>query len=480
MNSVFPKPSIFLRVTKGRRVLIPSRHLSRHIPQSTVRPFATNGPRYSSSYKYNKTLHSSVGMSLNILIIGAGVAGPALALLLQKSDPNYNITIIERFPSLRVAGQQIDIKNQGVDVLKKMGIFDAIKEACVNETGLEVVDSAGRRKALVGINPTGQKRRTLTSEFEIMRGDMVKVLYDASVKQDQQLRQLGGKGGLTYEFSKEVTELTQSDKGVEVTFSDGKKQSYDLVVAADGQASRTRRMAFGKEANDEAFNSIGVHAAYYAIPRADNEETLARSYNAPGKRMLFTRTSGRPFTQVLLFTMAGAEDLKKSYKESVEKQKEAFDKVFRGAGWQTDTLLDGMKTTADFWAHELVQIKMKQLHTGRVALLGDAGYCPTPFTGMGTTGCLIGAYVLAGELARHKGDVPSALKAYDRVVRPGIDEIQTLPTQFLGAFFPSSKIGVWILQNVMWAVSKIEPLTYRPKPEGEYVWRLPEYPELKL
>ncbi|KAI1463294.1 FAD/NAD(P)-binding domain-containing protein [Daldinia caldariorum] len=480
MNSFLPNPSILIRVTRGRRVLIPSRHLSQHILQYTVRSFATNGSQYSSSYKYNKTLHSSVGMSLNILIVGAGVAGPALALLLQKSDPNYNITIVERFPSLRVAGQQIDIKNQGVDVLKKMGLLDAIKEACVNETGLEVVDSAGRRKALMGINPAGQRRITLTSEFEIMRGDMVKVLYDASVKQDQQLKQLGGKGGLTYEFSKELTELTQTDKGVEVTFSDGKKQSYDLVVAADGQASRTRRMAFGQEANDEAFKSIGVHAAYYDIPRAEDEETLARVYMAPGKRMLLTRTSGRPATQVLLFTMAGAEDLRMSYKESVEKQKEAFDKAFRGAGWQTERLLDGMKTTGNFWAHELAQIKMKQLYAGRVALLGDAGYCPTPFTGMGATGCLIGAYVLAGELARHKNDVPSALRGYDRVVRPGVDEIQKLPTELMGVFFPSSKLGVWILQNVMWAVSKIEPLTYRPKPDGAYVWHLPEYPELKL
>ncbi|OTB10833.1 hypothetical protein K445DRAFT_78015 [Daldinia sp. EC12] len=397
-------------------------------------------------------------MGLNVLIVGAGVA--------------------ERFPSLRVAGQQIDIKNQGVDVLKKMGIFEAIKEACVDETGLEVVDSSGRQKALMGINPTGQSRRTLTSEFEIMRGDMVKVLYDASIKQDEQLKQRGAKGELTYEFSKEVTELIQTDKGVEVTFSDGQKQNYDLVVAADGQASRTRRMAFGNEANDEAFKSIGVHAAYYAIPRNEDEGTLARVYSAPGKRMLFTRTSGRPMTQVLLFTMADAENLKKSYKESVEKQKEAFAKTFKGAGWQTDRLLDGMKTTTDFWAHELAQIRMKQLYEGRVAFLGDAGYCPTPFTGMGVTGCLIGAYVLAGELARHKNDVPSALKEYNRVVRPGIDEIQKLPTELMGAFFPSSKLGVWILQNVLWAVSKIEPLTYRPKPEGDYVWRLPEYPEL--
>ncbi|KAI8962818.1 FAD/NAD(P)-binding domain-containing protein [Daldinia sp. FL1419] len=477
MDRLFANLSTQFRTFKiNKNILASSRRISRYIPRSPGRLFATNGPYHNPGY----TLHSSVGMPLNILIIGAGVAGPALAMFLQKSDPNHKITVIERFPSLRVAGQQIDIKNQGVDVLKRMGIFEAIKAACVDETGLEVVDSNGQQKALMGINPTGQSRRTLTSEFEIMRGDMVKVLYDASIKQNEQIKELAAEGGLAYEFGKEIIELTQDDDGVDVTFSDQQKQRYDLVIAADGQASRTRRMAFGQEANDEAFKSIGVHAAYYSIPRSEDEGTLARVYNAPGRRMILTRTSGRPVTQVLLFTMADSDNLRKSYKESIEKQKEAFIETFKGAGWQTDRLLSGMKTTTDFWAHELAQIKMKHLYKGRVALLGDAGYCPTPFTGMGATGCLIGAYVLAGELARHRNDVPNALKAYDRVVRPGVDEIQKLPTEFMGVFFPSSKLGIWILQNALWAVSKIEPLTYRPKPEGDYVWRLPEYPELKL
>ncbi|KAI0379636.1 FAD/NAD(P)-binding domain-containing protein [Hypomontagnella monticulosa] len=419
-------------------------------------------------------------MSLNVLIVGAGVCGPALAMLLQGSNPDHNITVVERFPELRTAGQQIDLKGGAVDVLKKMGLLSDMKSRCVNELGLEIVDSNGKQLATFGISPAGERRMTLTSEYEIMRGDVVSALYEASLKQNAKLEAERGKPtGLTYEFGKTLTDLTQSDNGVNVTFSDGQTRRYDLVVAADGQGSRTRRLAFGKEANDEALNSIGVHAAYYSIPRVEDEGELARAYNAPGKKMVLTRTSGRPVTQVLLFSMGDGEKLKDIYKEPIEKQKEAFAEVFKDAGWQSDRLMGGLSKCTDFYAHELGQIKMKQLYNDRVVLLGDAGYCPSPFTGMGTAGCLVGAYVLAGELARHGNNVPGALKAYEETARPAINEIQELPIKSLGIFFPSSQLGIWILRNVMWAVSKIEPLTRRSQKESQG-WKLPEYPELNL
>ena len=329
--------------------------------------------------------------------------------------------------------------------------------------------------------PSGQRRPTLTAEYEIMRGDVVNALYDASLDQDSKLNPEQRKGGgLTYEFGKMVTELDQINNGVDATFSDGQKKRYDLVVAADGQGSRTRRLAFGREASDTAFKSLGVHAAYFSIPRIEGEGNLAKAYSAPGSRLIVTRTGDRPVTQVLLFAMKDAERLKKSYKEPIERQKEAFAETFKNAGWQTSRLLSGLRTCNDFYAHEVGQIKMRQLYSGRVVLLGDAGYCPSPFTGMGTTGCLIGAYVLAGELARHGNDVPGALKSYERIIQPPVNECQNLPVAALGAFFPSSQLGIWLLRNTLWAVSKIDQFTHRPRAEDTRGWKLPEYDELNL
>lgn len=421
-------------------------------------------------------------MPLKVLIVGAGIAGPALALLLQGADPSRNITVVERFPSLRTAGQQIDLKNQAVPILRKMGLLETMAAQCVNETGVEIKDAQDKTIAQFGISPSGQRRRTLTSEYEIMRGDAVGVLYEASLKQDAKLREeLGNhKGALTYEFGNAVEELSQDSEGVDVKFSNGKKGRYDLVVAADGQSSRTRRLAFGKEENDAGFKSLGVYAAYYSIPRIEGEGSLAKAYMALQSRMIVTRNSDRPRTQVLLFTMKDTAKLSAALKGSVEKQKEAYAETYKDAGWETNRLLGGIIDSKDFYAHEMGQIKMKQLYKGRVVLVGDAGYCPTPFSGMGVTGCLSGAYVLAGELSRHGNDLSSALKSYNELMRVPIDECQKMPLRAMGAIFPSSWLGLWTLRTAMWLAAKLEPYAYQGQTKDDVFWNPPDYPELNL
>lgn len=443
------------------------------------------------------TLQSLPRAPLNVLIVGAGICGPALAILLQKSNPKNSITIIERSPSLRSTGQQIDLKTQAPHILRKMGLLDEIKSRCVNETGLEIVDAKGKQTAYFGAAASGERRPGLTSEHEIMRGNMVQVLYDASVKQDAEL---GGKSGnkskhfmvsaltgdranydsgngqgVTYIFNQTIKSLSQRTEGVTVTFADGSDKDYDLVVAADGQGSRTRQLAFGKEVSDASFKSLGIHSAYFSVSRIKGEGSLAKGHLAPGRRMILTRTSDRPVTGVLLFIIN--ESLNGCYKESLESQKEAFAKAFEDSDWQADRLVTGMKASEDFYAHEHGQIKMEKLSTGRVALLGDAGYCPSPFAGMGTNLCLVGAYVLAGELAR-QDTIAGALKSYDEKMRPFIHESQKLPP--LSMLFPSSLFGIWLTQKLIWIVSKITMILPQSQQEDTHWERLPEYPELNL
>lgn len=420
-------------------------------------------------------------MPLNVLVVGAGICGPAFAMLLQRSNPQHKITIIERFPSLRATGQQIDLKTQAPVILSKMGLLDEIKSRCVNETGLEMVNSKGKQIAVFGVSPAGERRPGLTSEHEIMRGDMVEVIYNASIKQDLDLRnKSSNEGGITYEFDQTITTFDQKPDGVYVTFSGGQKRHYDLIVAADGQASHTRRLAFGREVSDAAFKSLGIHGAYFDMPRVNDEGTLAQGHLSPNNIMIVTRPSGRPVTGVLAFTTKPSPELKESYKQSLEKQKEAFTEVFQKVDWQTERFIGGLKTSQDFYAHEVGQIKMKQLYIGRVVLLGDAGYCPSPFTGLGTNLSLVGAYILAGELARQGPDIPGAFKSYEQKMQPVIGKCQQFSASILGIFFPSSRFGVWFMHNLVWAVSKLAGMLPNSQSEKNHAERLPAYPELNL
>lgn len=143
-----------------------------------------------------------------------------------------------------------------------MGLLDGIRALCVNKTGLEVMDSAGKQIAYFGASASGERRIGLTSEYEIMRGGMAQFLYDASIKQNAGLK-VGPGQGIAYTLDRTITSLDQSAQGVDVTFSNGRKHRYDLIIGADGQYSRTRRLAFGQEVSDAAFKTLGVHATYF-------------------------------------------------------------------------------------------------------------------------------------------------------------------------------------------------------------------------
>lgn len=312
-----------------------------------------------------------------------------------------------------------------------------------------------------------------------MRRDLVRVLYQASLDRRAELEEMGeGRGGLMYEFGKTVAELAQTNSGVDVTFSNGQKKRYDLVVGADGQRSRTRRLVFGQKTDDEAISPLGVHAAYYSIPRVEGEGSVAKCYFTHHNKGVMIRTGNRPVTQVYLFAMnkKDTEKLKAFYKEPIERRKEVWTGIFQDAGWDCDRFPRGLATCDDFYTHEVAQVRMKQLHNGRVVLLGDAGYCPTPLTGAGTTASLIGSYVLAGELSRHGNDIDAALNAYEEILRDPINEYQKLPDAAKGFRSPSSQLGVWLLRKVLRVIYslKIDRLFPQVIRENESGWCIPE------
>jgi 2-polyprenyl-6-methoxyphenol hydroxylase-like FAD-dependent oxidoreductase len=424
-------------------------------------------------------------MSLNVLIVGAGCAGPAFAQILTKTNPKHNITVVERWPTLRTGGQQLDLKAEGVRIAKAMGIIDALKAACVHETGLKLVDNNGTSIMQFGVNDAAGQGGNLTHEYEIMRGDMVQVFYDASIEERKVIEEKGEKeGSLTYKFDTTVTHIDQASEGATVTFSDGQKEHYDLVVAADGQNSRTRRMIFGDEHEAICFDSIGVHAAYYEIPRCFDDND-ARVFFASGSRMVMTRNGDRSKTQVYFFIMKNKERherFRNSQKQSIEEQKKAWIEMYQDAGWECKRFVEGLQTTNDFYATELAQVHMPQLYKGRGVLLGDAGYCPTPFTGMGTTLSLLGSYILAGELAKHGDDVDTALRRYHELMQPPLKMYQKLLAK---SFYPASALGIKIANNVLWTLStlrvhKLAQRIFGMFPDAKGKWQMPVYPELPL
>lgn len=403
-------------------------------------------------------------MPLKVAIIGGGIAGPALAFYLARAG--HAVTIIERTPQLRASGAQIDLRAQGIQVVRRMGLLETIRAALVDEIGAAVVDDDARIWATFLANTSGKGAQTGTSEYEIMRGDLVRILYDAT------------KELVTYRFGTSVESWSETAAGVTLRLLDGSEDTFDLLVGADGQGSRTRRALLTAEQEAAALSHTGVHMAYYFVPRAPTDNNLRKVYTMPRSRTIMTRTHNATETQAYLCLYDMSEEVRAVPKASREQQMEYYTKRFAGGRWQTQRFLDGMQATDNWYCQEIVQIKSPVWSRGRVVLLGDAAHCPSPITGMGTTSAFVGAYVLAGELAKSEGDVPRALQAYEATLRPFVDEIQKINPRLVGLLYPQSSWGVQLMRWVSWAMSvcKFPEIMARFSSEERGGWSLPTYP----
>ena len=332
---------------------------------------------------------------LNILIIGGGIAGPTLAYWLTqlKLSPVPKITILERHPSPRTSGQAVDIRKGAVHIMQRMGLEPAIRAKSTTEEGISFVYADGKTKA--SFPRTGDAQaQGFTSEFEILRGDLAGLLYDSTK----------GLPGVEWVFDEHVVSLQQSETQtgrVSVGFANRLADAeFDLVVGADGMVSRTRRLVWGKGPGAEEYlRSLGQYMAFFTIPRTGEDTAMAQWYNASRGRLAMLRPDQYGETRAYLAVTdrdAGRfEGVKRAVGEGVEAQMGWLEGEFVGAGWETRRILDGMRRAPDFYMQQTAQVVMDEFVKGRVALLGDAGYCPSVITGMVGLSCFFRASSLS-------------------------------------------------------------------------------------
>ena len=135
-------------------------------------------------------------------------------------------------------------------------------------------------------------------------------------------------------------------------------------------------------------------------------------------------------------------ELRLDYRDT-EAQFAEVERRMAGEGWIRPQLLQYMRTAPDFYFDEMAQIVMDHWSIGRVALVGDAGYCCSPLSGQGTSVALLGAYILAGELkmatAGEWVDHGLAFINYFKGFHPYIERTQFLATDNIPGGAPISQ-----------------------------------------
>lgn len=362
-----------------------------------------------------------------VLITGGSIAGCSLAWWLSRGD--FEVTVLERHATFRDGGQNIDVRGAAREVVRKMGLEGAIRAAGTGEAGIRFVDEHNEVVAEFGVDDTGSEGPT--AELEILRGDLASLLFDAC------------KDRVDFRFGDKIA----STEGETVLFESGSKETFDLVIVAEGAGSLTRELVFPGENEPRP---LDVTMGYFTIPKGGTDSDFCRIYTAGEGRSIWLRPDNKGTTRAILTVQkapSGEDEL------SVSEQKNFLHERFAGAGWETPRVLAGLDQTDDFYFDVLRQVKMPRWTKEKVVLSGDAAWCATPISGMGTTLALVGAYVLAGELAS-RGEMREALGRYEEVMRPFVEKAQDVPKSAPKFLQPQSRYGV-ALQHVVLRVADL-------------------------
>ncbi|GAB7032863.1 FAD-dependent monooxygenase [Streptomyces sp. NPDC021749] len=385
-------------------------------------------------------------MTKTVLISGASIAGPALAYWLHRHG--FAVTVVERAPALRTGGYKVDIRGAAVEVADRMGILEDIQRASTDMQNGAYVKDDGTRIATLPAAIFGARTGR---DDEIMRGDLARILYERT------------RPDVEYVFGDSITSLTPIDSttsinsttptdpttpigsttpaadggGVEVTFERGAPRRFDLVVGADGLHSNVRRLVFGPE--EQFLRHLGAYLSAFSMPNEIGLDREELYYAEPGRLVCAYSSAGDPAAKGLLTFRSP----RLSYDHRDRAQQLALlETAFAGTGWRTPRMLEAARSAPDLYFDGLHLIEMDRWSRGRVVLLGDAAHCASPASGQGTGMALVGAYVLAGELAAAGGAPEVAFARYEEEMRGYVAVNHELARKFAREMTVGSRWGI--------------------------------------
>ncbi|WP_333742842.1 FAD-dependent monooxygenase [Streptomyces ardesiacus] len=353
-----------------------------------------------------------------VLISGASIAGPALAHWLDRYG--FEVTVVEKAAAVRGGGYAIDVRGTAREAVDRMGLLPALRKAHVDSQRITFVDAAG--EPVGSLQPEQLTGGEAGVDLEVRRGHLADALYTPL------------RDRVEFLFDDSIATLDDVGDSVHVVFDSGLRRTFDLVVGADGLHSNTRRLVFGPE---EPFHRYLGHVfAGFTLP---NEFGLAHEaviWNEPGRSaVLYAHEPAERLHGFLTFTRDTPPF--EAFRDP-RAQRDLVAARFPERVWHLPRLVEGMREADDLFFDVVSQIHMPAWSHGRVVLAGDAAHATSFISGQGSSVALVGAYVLAGELATH-ADHADAFAAYERLIRPFAERNQALATGGGSAVTPTTR-----------------------------------------
>jgi 2-polyprenyl-6-methoxyphenol hydroxylase-like FAD-dependent oxidoreductase len=357
----------------------------------------------------------------SVIVSGASFAGLAAAWWMNRLG--YAVTVVEVGKALKKGGTPVDIREGVVDVVKRMGLLERVAFHSLKPRPMTFLDAHGAPAARMPAQ-TDDAQGSVEA-YEIERDVLLDMLFNEV------------KDNVEFIFNDSISGLEQSAEEVAVTFASGEGRSFSLVLGCDGTHSAVRRMCFGEESSFSLFMQN-----FFSLTIVDKlliEEDTQQMFNVPGKTVMLNAYNNKTD---IAFCFFSEKEIAYDRRNTVQ-QKQMIQQHFEGEGWRIRELLQEMNRCDDFYFDKLCQIRMGSWTKGRVALVGDAAYCPSPAAGMGGSMAILGAAALADALQKHPGDLRMAFQEYDESFRPTVEGIQADAIELgLEMFMPRSEEAI--------------------------------------
>jgi 2-polyprenyl-6-methoxyphenol hydroxylase-like FAD-dependent oxidoreductase len=360
---------------------------------------------------------------MDVLISGASIAGPTLAYWLHRYG--FRVTVVERAPALRkTGGHAVDLFAPALEIVENMGLVERVTERSTGTDRIVVRREGARRFVTIDV---GRLMGAISRRHvEVMRDDLGEILHAATADD------------VEYVFDDSVASIS---KDGEVTFERGAPRRFDLVIGADGLHSTVRRLSFGPETGTTRW--LGAYLAVASIP--NHRELRDTMEGVVGVDRLVGVYSARHMSDArALFLFRPPAELHHDHRD-VAAQRRLLRTAFADLDGEVPRLLDEADRSEAFYFDSVTQLRLDGWSRGRVALVGDAGYCPGPAVGGSTSLAVVGAYTLAGELALARGEHVVAYPAYEQALGDYVRASRAFAVTMANRLVPRGAAQLWAL-----------------------------------
>lgn len=356
---------------------------------------------------------------MDVLVVGASIAGLSAAMTLGSQG--HRLTLAEQADGPRSGGVAIDVRGAALEVARAWGVYDDILASRITANeAWRFVSEGGEVEAVWHV---AEQFYDSPEDLELLRDRLVEILRQRVP------------AGIEERFDEHLCGLSEDQSGAWATFEGRTPQRFDLVIGADGLHSTVRQLAFGPESDHLRY--LGSYVGLIRNTRSFGDLDGTFVFNRPGRVLMVAGGNPEPTAMFAFRSPWLDHDFR-----NTESHKRLVQDAFAGDdGWRMSEALEELHATDDFYFDSVAQVRMNSWTRGRVALVGDAGYGPSFFSGMGSSLAMVGADILAAEL-ESSDDLGVALAGYDRRMREHVDSAQAMALDGMDVLFPATQDAI--------------------------------------